>query len=59
METNLKTTQIIPPVRKGLLDSLALRLPRLTPLQILVHIGAWIPPAGRLDCGRPERQPDD
>jgi sulfoxide reductase heme-binding subunit YedZ len=43
MESNLKTTQITPPVRKGILDSLSLRLPRLTRLQILVHIGAWIP----------------
>jgi sulfoxide reductase heme-binding subunit YedZ len=43
METNLKTTRITPPVRKGFLESLLQRLPRLTRLQILVHIGAWIP----------------
>ena len=43
METNLKTTQITPPARKGIADHLSLRLPRLTPLQLIVHIGAWIP----------------
>ena len=43
METNIKATQITPPARNGILESLSLRLPRLTRLQILVHIGAWIP----------------
>lgn len=43
METNLKTTRITPPARKGILDSLSLKLPRLTRLQLIVHIGAWIP----------------
>ena len=43
MEINLKTTPLDTPARKGSLENLALRLPRWTPLQILVHIGAWIP----------------